>query len=335
VPKVLLNIGGGPALFDIGSYGRRGPARRDRFSKGQIDLISRTVHRTPEVMVKVLSRGARDVKAVARHVSYLGRNGKVEIETDEGQRLRGRGVEKAMLDDWDLDLDETRRSAALRSEGRKDPPRLVHKLIFSMPAGTPADKVLAAVKRFAREEFGAKHRYAMALHTDEPHPHVHVVVKAMGEDGRRLNIRKATLREWRQEFARHLREEGVPANATERAARGVTRSAKLDGIHRAGMRGASTHHRQRVEAVGRALVRGEFRPEAGKARLLATRQEVVRGWEAVRDQLITQGEVALARRVEEFAMRMPLPLTDNERIREALLKTLEKTRTKDPPARAR
>src|ERR1700741_1316212 len=109
-------------------------------------------------------------------------------------------------------------------------PKLVHKMIFSMPAGTPPNKVLAAVKVFAREEFGAKHRYAMVLHTDEPHPHVHMVVKAMSEEGVRLNIQKATLRHWRREFARHLREQGVAANATERATRGVTRPQKTDGI---------------------------------------------------------------------------------------------------------
>jgi hypothetical protein len=46
--------------------------------------------------------------------------------------------------------------------------------MFSMPAGTPPGKVLAAVKNFAREEFALKHPYAMVLHTDEPHPHVHM-----------------------------------------------------------------------------------------------------------------------------------------------------------------
>ncbi len=51
------------------------------------------------------------------------------------------------------------------------------------PARRPT-KVLAAVHDFARQEFGGKHRYAMVLHTDEPHPHVHVVVKAVSEDGR-------------------------------------------------------------------------------------------------------------------------------------------------------
>jgi type IV secretory pathway VirD2 relaxase len=144
--------------------------------------------------------------------------------------------------------------------------------IFSMPAGTPPEKVLAAVKNVAREEFGAKHRYAMVLHTDEPHPHVHLVVRAMGYDGQRLNIRKATLREWRREFARHLRELGVAANATERVVRGKNRPRKTDGIYRAAERGASTHWRQRAEAVARGFGREEP-TEPGKAQLLETRLE--------------------------------------------------------------
>jgi hypothetical protein len=36
--------------------------------------------------------------------------------------------------------------------------------MFSMPAGTPLQKVLEAVKNFAREEFALKHRYAMVMH---------------------------------------------------------------------------------------------------------------------------------------------------------------------------
>jgi hypothetical protein len=57
---------------------------------------------------------------------------------------------------------------------------------------------------------------AHARHTDEPRPHVHVVLKAVSEQGRWLNIKKATLQEWRVKFAAHLREQGVAANATPR-----------------------------------------------------------------------------------------------------------------------
>ena len=76
--------------------------------------------------------------------------------------------------------------------------------------------MLSAAQKFCREEFALKHRYVMALHTDEPHPHVHVVLKAVNEQGRRLNIKKATLQEWRAKFAAYLREQGVAANATPR-----------------------------------------------------------------------------------------------------------------------
>ncbi len=220
-------------LFDITSYARRGPGRSDRLSPAEVQQIARTVSRTPEVMVKVLSGGGHDLGAVRRHLDYLGRAGELELETDDGERLQGKGTERALLEDWDLDLEVDRRQSDLSAANGRQPPKLVHKLMFSMPAGTPPDKLQAAVRNLAREEFGLKHRYAMVLHTDEPHPHVHMVVKAVSEQGVRLNIRKATLREWRKEFARHLREQGVAANATERAIRGETRAPKKDGIYRA------------------------------------------------------------------------------------------------------
>jgi hypothetical protein len=54
-------------------------------------------------------------------------------------------------------------------------------------------------------------------------------------------------REWWEQFARHLREQGIEANATERAVRGESRTHKLGGIFRATQRGPATHMRERVE----------------------------------------------------------------------------------------
>jgi transposase-like protein len=204
--------------------------------------------------------------------------------------------------------------------------------MFSMPAGTPPDKVLSAVKNFAREEFGLKHRYAMVLHTDEPHPHVHMVVKSISEQGVRLNIRKSTLREWRREFARYLRALGVAANATDRGVRGETRSPKLEGIYRAEQRVESRHTRERAEAVAAELLKGNLRFEAGKARLLETRRAVERGWWAVSDILVAEGRPELAAQVRRFSAQMPPPLTDRETIAEALRGYTRKARTRDNPA---
>jgi hypothetical protein len=330
MPRPAIDLGGGaPPLLDIRSDARHGPGRRDHLSPAQVEYIARTVRRTPEVMVKVLSHGAHDLRGVSRHIKYLVRDGEVEIETDYGQRLEGKGLEKEILDDWDLDLDEARTAPDQRLPGKRPPPKLVQKLMFSMPAGTPPLKVLAAVRNFAREEFGAKHRYAMVLHTDEPHPHVHMVVKSLSEDGKRLNIRKATLREWRSEFARHLREQGVMANATARAARGSTRTHKHDGIFRAHERGASTHWQARTKVVAEELARGAFSAEPGKERLLATRRSVVLGWDAISARLDAQGQTELAGAARKFVAGMSVPLTEKEQIRATLLEKAAAERVRD------
>jgi Relaxase/Mobilisation nuclease domain len=312
-------------LFDLVSYARRGPGRRDRLSPGAIAQVARTVRRTPEVMVKVLSRGGRDLKAVGRHLDYLRLRdeGELGLETDDGQRLTGDTVTQDLLESWDLDLEEQRRCSDLDARGGGST-KLVHKLLFSMPAGTPPDKVLAAVKNFAREEFGLKHRYAMVLHTDEPHPHVHMLLKAVSERGERLHIRKATLRAWRREFARHLRELGVPANATERAVRGATRIDKKDGVYRAGLRGDSKHIRTRTEAVARELSAGTLRVEPGAAQLATTRRAVQFTWHKVSDALAHDGQRALASEVRRFVKQMPAPLTEKQQLAADLLARSER-----------
>lgn len=308
----------GRPLLDVASYARRGPGHRDRLSPAEIECIARTVNRAPEVMVKVLTQGGQSLGAVRRHLRYLNRVGELALETDDGRHLEGHGTESDLLDDWDLDLDEHRRRLDLRPSTDRRPPKLVHKLLFSMPPGTHSRRVLAAVESFAREEFALKHRYALVLHTDEPHPHVHMVVKAMSEQGERLHIRKATLRRWRAEFARHLRALGAPANATERAVRGTTRPPKLDGIYRAARRGQSTHVRRRLEMVVNTLRTGDAPPEPGGARVRATRNEVKRGWWAVSDALISEGRLALAAQVQRFLSAMAPARTERQWLAEDL-----------------
>jgi hypothetical protein len=80
--------------------------------------------------------------------------------------------------------------------------------------------------RFAADEFEG-HRYVLVLHSFEtdPHkdparyPHVHLCVKARGEDGVRLNPRKQDLQRWRERFAERLREHGIDAAASSRLER--------------------------------------------------------------------------------------------------------------------
>jgi hypothetical protein len=272
----------------------------------------------PEAVLKVLPRNSNDLASLARHIDYIGRKGDLELETDEGERLGAKGIGRQLLEDWDLDLDEHRRQADVGAALGRQPPKLVHKLMFSMPPGTPPEGVLAAARNFLREEFALKHRYAFVLHTDEPHPHVHAVVKAVSEQGVRLNIRKATLRMWRMEFARHLREQGIEANATDRAVRGQSKTNKRDGIYRAARRGASTHMAHRVEMIADQMRTGFLRHEEAKAKLALTRKAIEGGWRAVSDLLVGSSE--LRAQVVRFLDQMPEVRTENELIADALLK---------------
>ena len=221
MPKTLSDSGSARQLLDIASYARRGPGQRDRLSPEEIQLIERTVRRTPEVMVKVLSRGGQDVKSVGRHFAYLSRKGNLEIETDDGRHIEGKGAEAELARGLGSGHPGAAADFSPERQGLdRKPPKLVHKVLFSMPPGTPPKKVLEAVKVFAREEFGLQHRYAMVLHTDEPHPHVHMVVKAVSEDGVRTSIGKKCCYladSGRQEKSARRRNH---ANATSRGTRG-------------------------------------------------------------------------------------------------------------------
>jgi hypothetical protein len=276
-----------------------------------VEQVARTVRRVPEVMVKV-SGGGTSPKGVVAHFKYLNRHPEFEIETDDGEHLQGRRSLKDLVENWDLDLDAAESQSAYRGTPGRKPVKLVHNIVLSMPAGTSPKGLLAASRVFAREQFALKHRYAMVLHTNEPHPHVHLVIKALSEQGERLNIRKATLREWRHEFARHLRAHGIAANATDRAIRGVTKPRKPDGIYRANEDERSTHIQERRESAAAELSAGGIRVEPGKSDLLTTRQSVEQGWRAVSDALRADGKSDIAAAVDRFVKEMPPPQTERE-----------------------
>ena len=320
-------------FLDLASYGRRGPGHDSRLSPAQIEHIERTVRRTPEVMVKI-SGGGQRAKAVAAHFKYLTRQD-FEIETDDGEHLKGRGPENTLVEDWELDLDSAEFRKSYRGVPGRKPTKLVHNIVLSMLAGAPAQGVLKASRNFAREQFALKHRYALVLHTDQPHPHVHLVVKAMSEQGKRINIRKETLREWRREFARHLRAQGIAANATMRAVRGATKTHKSDGIFRAMSAGRSTHMRGRVDSAGAALRGGNTQVEPGKARLVNTRRDVIQGWLGLSECLRVNGRDGLAHEVQRFLKGMSPPRTERESISHSLMQFGRKNsaRTREPPTR--
>lgn len=320
-------------LLDLRGFPRRGPKERPIIlTPKQIAQLARTVRRVPEVMVKV-SGGASSVAGAVAHLRYVDRQGELAIETDEGRSVEGQGSERTLAKDWDLEASAAEIARPYRGNAGRQASKLVHNVVFSMPQGTPPDKLLEAVRGFAREQFALRHRYAFVLHTDQKHPRVHLIVKAQGEQGQRLNIRKATLREWRSRFAEQLRAQGVPANATERAVRGQTRGAFKDPIYRAIRRGASRHLRARLMRIADELRQG-LAPPSDQTELVRTRQAVVAGWQGAVDALVAAGQRALAAQVLEFARQMPPALsTDAQLALQLRQATRARARAQEPLTR--
>ena len=237
----------------------RGEAARMR------DQLARTLRRTPEVMVKITNKasGAQGMGAVRRHLRYISRNGQVELEDQNGDRISGPEAVRDLARNWQLGgwgIPE----ASHRRE--------VFNVLLSMLPGTNRRAVRDAARDFAAIEFGDGRAYVFAAHDDEAHPHVHLSVQVRGPDGRRLNPRRQDLWQWRERFAEQLRAHGVEANATPRRTRGVKQRYPKQG-------------------VAHMLARGEV-PMYWQA--VANAEQLKAGWQAHSDVLAVWREIAQA-----------------------------------------
>lgn len=178
--------------------------------------IAATVRRAPQVMVKVTG-GGRGMRAIAAHFRYISKNGRLDIEDDHGEIIKGASAVRDLADDWRFGGGLILEDAG--SGGRRE----AFNIMLSMPRGTDPLAVQRAAREFARVEL-AGHKYVMVLHDHQANPHVHISVRAEGRDGRRLNPRKTDLHRWRETFAEKLRELGIDAEATRQATRSAVRN---------------------------------------------------------------------------------------------------------------
>lgn len=191
--------------------------------------------KTPEAVVKLTGRA----RGVAGHLlgqfDYITRNGTLPAETQDGERITEHARLLALHDDWLL-------ANAVEGRGR-DAANAAQSVAvtLSMPPGTPPDRVEAAARRWAHNSFAGTHDWVMVRHDDTEHPHVHIAVRAVGADGRRLAPGPADLQRWRERFALELRRLGVEAEATPRVARSRLRDADPPTAHKARQHDAEPH----------------------------------------------------------------------------------------------
>ncbi|RLV58301.1 DNA relaxase [Parashewanella curva] len=162
-----------------------------------------STQKPPQVMVKV-SGFCHSNSHTQSHFDYISRNGKIEIEDELGHTYLEHNAIQELAKSW-------KESSKVNSN--RNTRHSTH-LVLSMPNGTEAKAVKQAVRSFAKKKFADNHRYVMALHTDTDSPHVHLTVRNLGFDGKRLHIKKGQPQVWREEFANELEKLGIAAEAT-------------------------------------------------------------------------------------------------------------------------
>lgn len=300
--------------------GGSGPHRSPSLSSASKARLVRVVGRTPEVMVKVTGR-TRGVTHLKAHLDYVTRNGKLLAETQDGEQVQDRTRLRELHDEWLL-------TNAAEARGRNTPQAAQSVgIILSMPPGAPRDRVQDAARTWARETFGGKHDWIMVRHDDKDHPHVHVSVRAVGNDGQRLAPGPDDLQAWRERFARELRRLGVAAEATPRQARGKVQRADRLPVHHVQKRGAKSIvlKAQRDDATRAAKAPTPPQPREWQ-RDIQTRQESIRKAYLEHASELTQGDAAdrrLARDIQRFVADMPVPLTRRQTLAVELRRVLE------------
>ena len=287
--------------------------------------LQRIVSKTPEVMVKVTGRTRNGATHRAghlkAHLDYITRNGRLPLQTQDGQRITDRSALRALHDDWLL-------ANAVQACGRRGPNATQSvSLILSMPPGTPADRLEAAATTWARQAFGSHYDWVMARHDDTAHPHVHLAVRAVGRNGRRLSPKLADLQQWREGFAHELRRLGVQAEATPRQARGHVPKAEPVPVKQLKQRGTEplVQKAQRQTAEREARAPQERQPRHW-SQDIQERQEAIRRAYLTHADELSKGDASerqLARDIRRFVADMPVPLTRQQALGVALRQVLE------------
>ena len=180
------------------------------------------IRRLPQSLVKVVKNGGTNSKASLKsQLNYLRQNGEVDIELSDlffGAKLE-EGELEALFDSWEV---------AGHTTGDYDK---TYHIIVSFPPGTDKGAAYRASRAWASEMFasgnhGDVYDYVTAFHTDQAHPHMHVVVLRRGmEHGNWLSIHREgefNYDVFRQTQVEVSLAEGIQLGASSRFERGLS-----------------------------------------------------------------------------------------------------------------
>jgi virD2-like protein len=238
------------------------PNHKINAKKTALNAVKGVNKKLPQVVVKI-SGASKGINKAQSHADYIGRNGKVEIEDQDGNKYNGKNEQKELLGSWGAMGMHDKHETGSRKEA--------FHFVFSMPKGTNPDAMKTAVRNLVKEEFDG-HKFFMAQHLDTDSPHCHVLLNATNDSGERLNPRKQDLHNYRVAFVAKLKEQGIEATATRRIHQFKYQDNKSQGSLHKNARTGTGH--------------GDKKPNASQLKTIqATHNEVAKQYKVYSDNL--------------------------------------------------
>lgn len=277
-------------------------------------------NRTPEAFCK-LTGVTRSVNHASNHIDYISRNGKVELEDEQGNLFSGSRLGYEITEQW---KNISKFKQFQDPDPMKNKSRYTTTLVFSMVAGTDEEKLKDSVRQLMKEEFGGKHKYVMGLHTDTNSPHVHVCILNKGlNKNKKLHLSRAKTKQLRAKFAEKLVEHGIKAVATPRQMRGVIDKSDNKNLkkikERLAKKGETLEKDKKLAKTVILEVKGltPKKEQRGEKKMLQEQKEI-RDWYA--DIIANSKDLTIDERkkILEYAKTLPSPETRRMKLENSL-----------------
>ena len=223
---------------------------------GSLPQRVRASRRLPQAVFKISSY-SRSGGAVWDRVNYISREGELEVEDANGEKVADLVELEQMVDDWE------------EGKGTRAK-RLAMSAVVSFPAGVDQERATEAARQFFQEAFADNHSYVFAPHADTDKFHVHLLLETRGHDGQQLRLDRDDIQDLRLLLAEKAREQGIELDASPRWARGVEREQQrpraVEGIERRGGEAAwePAQARERSQDAGRQAAVAALAEEQAK-----------------------------------------------------------------------
>lgn len=204
------------------------------------------VRKDPEVVLKIGAANIKNFKHLQQACDYIARNGILEVQDQEGNIFESKEEYRSVLDSWN-----DKQGIPERND------RFAHakRIILSMPVGTDHHGFKRACTQWAKDSLDG-YDYLMAYHLDgedsrSQQPHCHILIRAVGKDGKRLHISNEERQLMREHFAQCLNKEGIQATATRRWSRLQENKGITQDQYHARKRTKTAKERARDHAIAR------------------------------------------------------------------------------------